>query len=118
MTEYPEHGLPKVTEDDIFHTDIEHLLDSLHDKEEKQRFKQLLTANPLLAKKILYEAFHRSPESPDLQDRLVSFGVYVVELLEIAATREKSLSTDAAEATTESPAPSDDAGGEDLQLST
>jgi hypothetical protein len=90
MTVNPEHILPHVDQDDILHTDINHLLDSVNDKDSRQAFGRLFASNRVLAEKILYEAFHRSGDNPIMQNKLLSFGVYVVELLETAGERERN----------------------------
>jgi hypothetical protein len=91
MTVNPEHILPQVDKDDILQTDIDHLLNRVDDKDSRRAFKRLFANNRVLAEKILYEAFHRSGDNPIMQDKLLSFGIYVVDLLETASERERNI---------------------------
>ena len=79
--EYHHRSIPLIDSDDIFDADLDYLMESVTDPEHRELLRDVQEKQPVLFRRLLRHAVAEARGDSATQDKLVNFGLYVLEII-------------------------------------
>lgn len=92
--ERPDRHVPRIDAEVIALTAVDEIVSGIGDNLHIKRYEALRETNPELARELLKRAYLLTEKTPELQNTVLDFGTYVVELFKNAEEIAKRTSAD------------------------
>lgn len=79
--EYHHRSIPPVDSDDIFDADLDYLIEGAEDPDHRKRLQDFKDAQPELYRRLLRHAAVEAEGNGVTQDKLLNFGMYILEII-------------------------------------